>query len=76
LLHNMPSEGKPILAFIDLSPDAPSYPQPHAILVDGFEGSGLGEMVRIRDPFFNPSRAYLMPLRAFLRVWDGGGVAY
>jgi uncharacterized protein YukE len=77
-LQNLTSGGKPTIVIINQTtdPDASNPTTPHAVIVDGIEGSGPGAMVEIRDPFFNPPRAYQMPMWAFNQVWQFGGISY
>lgn len=75
-LRNETNAGRPVIVGLNLNTDPTTRGLGHAIIVDKFTWTDFGEMVCIRDPFFNPPRAYMMPLWAFQRVWQYGGITY
>lgn len=75
-LRTMANGGKPVLVGINLTTDPNLPPSPHTVVVDGIESTPLGNVVEIRDPLWNPPRAYTIPLKDFAQVWQFGGITY
>ena len=77
-LQSQTDAGKPtpVVIRVSMSMGDNDWIETHMLLVDGFEDTNLGKMVLIRDPYFSPPRAYMMPIWAFRQLWQSGWIRY